>query len=180
MSSLQTKVDQYNTILANTENYRKAWNKKLKPMIKKALESQIKETGLNAKVDVKDNIQNLEVIACSLGHGNSGIAEKIPDSESTRPFLKSNGALIYQQLFNGKVMIMIMYPYIENYGDPKPPKTIEILRPEEFKEPYITRHLEEFIREMIDWEDYDDDVPDNISMAPIGFNQLPDDIEEKV
>jgi len=171
LKSLKGKVTRYKKILKNTKDYRASWATELKPMIIKTLEEAIKTTKMNAKVDVKDEIENLEVVALSMGHKASGIAEKIPDSDSKRPFLKSNGALIYQQLFNGKVMIMIMYPFIENYGQPRPPRTLEILRPEEFRETYIIKHIEEFFKDLIDWEDYDDDLPENMSMSPIGFVQ---------
>lgn len=172
MKSLKSKVQTYNTILKNTTNYRTDWIETLKPMIVNTLEKAIKETDMPAKVDVKDEIENLEVIALSLGHDSSGIAEKIPDSTSKRQYLKSNGALIYQQLFNGKVMVMIMYPYIENYGEPRPPRTLEILRPEEFSDPYIVKHVEEFFKDIIEWEDYDDDLPQNAPISRIGFNSI--------
>ena len=76
-----------------------------------------------------------------------------------RHLIKNNGSLVYQQLFNGKVVVVINYPYIETYGQPHPPKTIAIYRPEELKEPYFVRHMEEFVKEVTNWEDYDDDEP---------------------
>jgi len=175
MKSLKTKVQAYSAILKNTKKYRGEWKKALKPLIISTLEEAIKATKMPAKVDVKDDMENLEVIALSLGHEASGIAERIPDSKSKRPFLKSNGALIYQQLFNGKVMVMIMYPYIENYGEPRPPKNLEILRPEEFRAEYIVKHVEAFFKEIIEWEDYDDDLPESAVITPIGFSQIMDE-----
>ncbi len=84
-----------------------------------------------------------------------------------RDLIKFNGALIYQQLFNGKIVVVINYPQIEDYSQPKPPKTIAIYRPEELKEPFLIRHLEEFVQEITNWEDYDDDEP----MQRIGFQR---------
>jgi len=144
-SNIQGKVTKYNAILENTSNYRKEW-KNLKKTITENLDKIIKETKLNAFVDVKDDIENLEVITLSLGTEVSGIAEKLPGSKVKRPFIKSNGALIFQQLFNGKVMMMVMYPFIEGYGQPKPPMTLEILRPEEFKPVNVLRYTETFLR----------------------------------
>ena len=179
MNSLKAKVKKYNEILQNTINYRRAWNESLKQLIVDTLNETIDAVNLKAVVDIKDQVNNLEVVALSMGHNASGLAEKIPGSDSKREFLKSNGALIYQQMFNGKVMIMIMYPYIENYGEPRPPKTLEILRPEEFKKQYIIKHVEALFKELIEWEDYDDDLPENIPMAQIGFNVPPIEDEEE-
>lgn len=180
LSNIKTKVTTYNEILGNTKAYRKEWSKSLKKMISGTLKKIIKDTKLKAFIDVKDDIENLEAITLSLGTEVSGIAEKFPGSLSKRPFIKSNGTLIFQQLFNGKVMIMIMYPSIEGYGQPKPPRTIEILRPEEFKKEFVLRYVEEFLQDVIEWEDFDDDVPEKMGMNPIGFGgpiiqSLPED-----
>lgn len=171
-SNIEGKVDTYNGILKNTKNYRKDWSEGLKEMIISNLNTIIKKTKLSAFVECKDDIENLEVINLSLGTEVSGIAEKLPGSKSKRPFIKSNGSLIFQQLFNGKVMMMVFYPYIEGYGQPKPPKTIEILRPEEFKPEFILRYVEEFMKDMIEWEDFDDDVPEKMGINPIGFGGM--------
>jgi len=65
---------------------------------------------------------------------------------------------------------MIMYPYIEGYGQPKPPKTLEIVRPEELTEGFLIRYVEEFLKDIIEWEDFDDDLPEKMGMNPIGFS----------
>ena len=178
VGSLQSKVDSYNQILANTENYRKDWGDHLKPMIVNGLEQIVKSTGLNATVEIKDNINNLEVVVLNLGQDVSGIGEKLEGSESTRPMIKNKGALVYQQLFNGKLLILIMYPFIEGYGEPRPPRTLEILRPQEMKEPFLLRHVEEFMNEIIGWEDYDDDIDESAKVNPIGFNMIDNNMDD--
>ena len=74
-------------------------------------------------------------------------------------------------LFNGKIIVLINYPFIENYGQPQPPKTIAIYRPEELKEPYFIRHMEEFLQEITKWEDYDDDEPTKRIGFQLNFGQ---------
>ena len=170
LGPVTAKVEQYKTIISNTQNYRKDWKESLREMIEKTLDEINKTSGLGARIEVQDNVENLEVIIFTLGQDHSGIAEKIGENTSlTRPMIKNNGALIYQQLFNGKVMIMVSYPFIEGYGQPRPPKMVEILRPEEFKPGYIIRHVDEFLKEVIEWEDYDDDIPQKMGINPIGF-----------
>ncbi len=168
-SNIVAKVETYNTILNNTKEYRKSWNDGLKKMINDTLEDIVKVAKVPAYIDFKDEIENLEVIGISLGTEISGIAEKLPGTKTKRPFIKSNGSLIFQQLFNGKIMIMIMYPHIEGYGQPRPPKTVEILRPHELNEAFIVRYVEEFLKEVIEWEDFDDDLPEKMGISPIGF-----------
>ena len=160
-ANLLAKVQQYNQILQNTLEYRNIWQKELKKELIDELKKIKAKTGLKATIDVQNDLQNLEAIVFSLGRTQSSIAQKISDHES-QPIVKSNGSLIYQQLFNGKIMITIYYPFLEGLTKPKPPKMLEILRPEELTVPFISRHLEEFLKEIVSWEDYDDDIPQKI------------------
>jgi len=162
--NLQRKVAQYKEILENTKNYRQLWKEKLREEIVAQLSNMIEATELGAKVEVRSDIENLEAIIVTLGQSRSGLFQKVAD-DIQRHMIKQNGALIYQQLFNGKIIVLINYPYIENYGNPRPPKTVAIYRPEELKEAFFIRHLEEFVTEISNWEDFDDDEP----IKRIGF-----------
>ncbi|NJN78423.1 MAG: hypothetical protein HC803_08935 [Saprospiraceae bacterium] len=164
LSNLQRKVSIYNEVLANTQNYRNDWKTHLKDGIINTLTTIITVTELKATITTKSEIDNLEAVILSLGDTGSGLTQQV-GSQLKRELIKQNGALIYQQLFNGKVIVLIQYPMIENYGEPRPPKTIAIYRPEEMKEPFFVRHVEDFIKEITDWEDYDDDEPNK----KIGF-----------
>lgn len=172
IGSLIAKTNRYKEVLQNTITYRSQWESEMKPMIKRVLDQFIAETGIKGEVKVQDKITNLEAIVLDLGKSSSGISENMEDTNIKRIMIKSNGALVYQQLFNGKIMIMIVSPYIEGYGEPKPPKTMEILRPDELKEAFILRHLEAFLKDITEWEDFDDDEPQKDSaFTPIGFNR---------
>ncbi len=169
LGSLPSKVEGYKKILSNTVEFRKMWNSGVKSKISDALEIINKETELSAKVEVRDNIENLEAVVLDLGRSSSGLYEHIEDSGVKRVMIKSNGALIYQQLFNGKIMVMTLNPSIEGYGEAKPPKMLEILKPDEIKEGFIIRHVETLMKEITEWEDYDDDNKKKESFNPIGF-----------
>lgn len=156
--NLTRKAAQYREVLQNTENYRKDWNESLKQMITTQLETLRDALELQATVECKSEMENLEAIVFSLGETQSGMYQKV-NEDIRRHLIKHNGSLIYQQLFNGKIIVLINYPFIEGYGKPAPPKTIAIYRPEELREPFFYRHLEEFMNEITRWEDYDDDEP---------------------
>ncbi len=165
LMSLKKKVDQYHGILQNTKDYRAAWKDALRQEIIDHLENMVEATGLQAKVETRSDMENLEAVVLSLGETKSGMYQQV-GTDIERHLIKHNGSLIYQQLFNGKVIVLINYPYIENYGQPRPPKTIAIYRPEELREAFFIRHMEEFITEITNWEDFDDDEPNK----RIGFN----------
>ncbi len=167
--SLMVKVSVYKDILSNTVEYRKKWPELLKPMIKEVLNEFVVQSGIKAEIKEQDKIDNLESVVLDLGRSSSGISEHMDDTDVKRTMIKSNGALIYQQLFNGKVMVMVSNPYIEGYGESKEPITLEILRPDELKPAYISRHLETFFKSITEWEDFDDDQP---TKTPIGFQPM--------
>ena len=173
IGSLAATAGAYKQVLENTLKYREQWETTLKGMLKSALEEIVQKTELRAEVKLQDKIENLESLVLDLGKSSSGISEDVEDSGVRRIMVKSNGSLIYQQLFNGKIMVMIMSPYIEGYGEPKSPRMLEILRPLEVKESHILKHVEALIKDLIEWEDYDDEEPNKngIGFQPIGYHR---------
>lgn len=155
--NLQRKVERYKEMLQNTQQYREIWKKDLKKMITAQLLSLAESGGLPATVQELSDIQNLEAVMLTLGTSESGLGEDVGNG-LRRELIKQNGSLVYQQLFNGKILVLINLPFIEKYGQPQPPKTIAVYRPEELKEPYFQRHVETFVTDVTAWEDYDDDL----------------------
>ncbi len=180
LANLKSKVRQYQSVLKNTLDYRKAWKDGLCEEIKNSLQEMVDQTGLNAEIELKSEVENLDAIVLSLGDVKSGLFQKVSD-DIRRDLLKNNGSLVYQQLFNGKLIVLINYPVIEGLGQPQPPKAIGIYRPEEIKTPFLVRHMEEFMKEITNWEDYDDDDDPHKNQQGIGFNMnfsLPKEEEE--
>jgi hypothetical protein len=167
-SGLKNKVNEYKKVIASAHAYRGDWNENLKAFIVSEVEKMASVAELDLTVKVQDNVGNLEAVTCSLGRSASGIYEKI-DEDTNKPLIKHNGTLIYQQLFNGKIQVMVSLPYIEGFGNPPPPKFLGIYRPQELKQPFLERHMEEFVKTITSWEDFDDDEPTH---AKIGF-QMP-------
>ncbi len=170
--ALKHKVEKYKRVLANTEKYRQRWKDGLRDEIIKILKRAIKETDMPAKVKTHSTLENLEAIQVSLGTVRSGMFERVGD-EVQRHLIKQNGSLIYQQLFNGKIMAMIHYPFIESLGQPPTPRTLGIYRPGELKESFYLRHLSDFMDDITEWEDYDDDEPNQRIGYKLNFTPGP-------
>ena len=170
--NLKRKVSHYQEVLQHTQDYRKAWKESLKEDITANLTKLNEATHLGAKVEERSQMENLEAVVLTLGDVKSGMYQHVND-DFQRHLMKHNGSLVYQQLFNGKVIVLINYPFIENYGQPKTPKTIGIYRPEELKEPFYIRHMEEFIKGITNWEDFDDDEPGQRIGFHFNLNQAP-------
>jgi hypothetical protein len=103
IGSLNSKINRYKQVLENTENYRKAWHAEIKPMLLESLQDILQQADLPKAVLVeRNNIENLESVMLDLGRTSSGITENMEDTGVKRTMIKSNGSLIYQQLFNGE------------------------------------------------------------------------------
>ncbi len=170
LSSLTRRVSEYARVLEQTIAYRKMWADELEAAIRTSLEALVQEVGLQAKVETREEIANLAAITLSLGNVSSGMSQEVVDGVS-REMIKHNGSLIYQQLFNGKVIVVIQYPFIESHGEQQPARTIGIFRPEELRPPYFQRHLEELLAEVTKWEDFDDDEPHQKIGFKLNFEQ---------
>jgi len=167
---LQEKVKAYKEVLQNTISYRKEWHNKTKGFIIQHLLSITEQTGLKAKITPKENIENLESVMLDLGRTSSGIGESLENTDFKNFMVKNNGALIYQQLFNGKIMVMLVSPQIEGYGEPKSPEGLEILRPAQIDEGTLLRHVSSLMDKLIQWEDYGEEASKvKHTFQPIGF-----------
>jgi hypothetical protein len=155
-TNLQKKVERYHEVLENTNKYRQVWKTELKAFIINQLQTLVTNSGLAATIEERGELGNMEAVVLNLGISESGLAEPLSKTMN-RQLVKNNGSLVYQQLFNGKILVAINMPFIEKYGQPQPAKSVAIYRPEELKEPYILQHVETFISDITLWEDYDDD-----------------------
>jgi hypothetical protein len=173
-ASLRRKVDRFKEILDNTHRYREAWQTSLKQFLHTQLTELATASGLTFSIETRSEIDNLEALVFTLGVEASGLREPV-GAGLRRDLIKQNGSLVYQQLFNGKILVLINLPFIEKYGQPQPPKTLAIYRPEELKEAYLMRHMETFVTDVTNWEDYDDEAPE--PNQRIGFKL---NFEEKV
>ena len=176
-TAIKERARKYQGMLTQVLEFRKSWDKSLKKFIQRTSESILKHTGISAQIAIEERFENLESITISLGKSISGIAENI-DDDTKRTIIKDKGALIYSQLFNGKVQAWMTYPLIEGLMQPKPPKMIGIYGPPEFNEKLILSNFDDFFKELIEWENYDDDQPGQ-QINRIGFGVHHQELDEE-
>ena len=172
-TAIKNRAIKYHSILQQVIDFRDAWGDHLKEFIRSNAELILKHTEISAQIEIEEKFENLESVTISLGKTISGIAENV-DGTDKRTIVKDKGALIYSQLFNGKVQVWMTYPLIEGLMQPKPPKMIGIYAPAEFNENLILSDFDEFFKELIEWENYDDDQPGQ-EINKIGFGVHPSD-----
>jgi len=170
-TAIKDRASKYTAILDQVISFRAAWGKGLKKLIQDTSEEILEHTGIEAKIDVEERFENLESLTVHLGKSISGIAETVDDDQK-RTIIKDKGSLIFSQLFNGKVQAWMTYPLIEGLMQPKQPKMIGIYAPHEFDDQLLLGIFDTFFKELIDWENYDDDQPgQNINRIGFGMSQ---------
>lgn len=166
--AIKERAKKYTEILQQVIEYRNSWEKSLKKFITETASNILKETSIQAVVEVEERFENLESITISLGKSLSGISENVDDS-TQRNIIKDKGSLVYSQLYNGKIQAWMTYPLIEGLMQAKPPKMIGIYGPLEFNENLMLANFDEFFKELIEWENYDDDQPNHANRIGFGF-----------
>lgn len=169
-TAIKERVGKYKTMLDQVTIWRETWSKTLKKFILKEVKKLLDATGLIATISEEEKIKGLEAITIRLGSKKSGIYAMADKGNERKDFFKEFGTLVYSQLFNGKVQVWMTFPFIEGLVEPRPPKLIGIYAPPEFTEDLIINNIETFLKDLIEWEDYDDDDP-NMPQKPqqIGF-----------
>ncbi len=128
----------------------------MKATIMNTLKQAAEAAGLVCTVEERFDIVNLETVILSLGTSTSGLGESVSDNVR-RDLVKKRGIgvpAVVQRQDSGDDQLPV---HRKTYGQPQPPKQIAIYRPEETNPPHFVRHLEEFITEITNWEDYDSD-----------------------
>ena len=175
-TALKNRASKYKSILEQVVNFRDAWEEELKQFILDGINNILQQTDIKARVEVEEKFENLETISVYLGKSMSGIAETF-ESGTKRNIIKDRGSINYSQIFNGKVQVWMTFPLIEGLMQPQQPKMIGIYTPPEFNEDLMLRNFDVFFKELIEWENYDDDQPSQ-QVNKIGFG-VHSPVEEK-
>lgn len=157
-TAIKARAENYKKMLGQVDTFRKEWSKSLKKFILKQVKEIAKQTELDFEIEEQSQITGLGIISLRMGLKKSGLYQEIDDNQQ-KNFFKDYGTLNYSQLFNGKVQVWMTFPVIEGLMEPTGPKLLGIYAPPEFNEGLILTDFERFLKDLIEWEDYDDDDP---------------------
>ena len=140
---------------------RNNWLLQTKPTLEAAfnyLKSNLSPTiELNYYVDVF--AQNLEAVVFSLGSEDSGITLEVEGN--TFSYIKHYGHLVFGQLHNGEISVVISLPYIEELVTNNEQEIImDPLKPSELTEDKILDVFHVFLTKIVEWEN---------SLPPVAF-----------
>lgn len=161
----KTAFTNYTDCLSKVEARRQLWETETKEIIYNSLTQITKDYKFQWHVQRLEHLTNYQTINISFNNLNSGISEKEYDKAGklvhAKSYIKHGGYMAYCQSFNGKVNVLIVYPYIEEWVTQKEAKVIATIEPKEISNEKILQHLVQFLNEMSAWEGTD--------RPPIGY-----------
>jgi hypothetical protein len=134
------------------EKRRKDWVEHTKPLLLENLKILEKEVALDWSVGTFEHKVNLQSIYLTFPNKESGIPMLKEKGEAQH--IKFGGYLCYSQSSNGKVHVWISYPTIEQIKDMEEIKVLGEYDPEAISQEMIVEDVEQFLLEMVRWENY--------------------------
>lgn len=158
---LKTRIQEYEKALADIATKRALWLNSAKELIYKTLQKAKRLGKLGWKVAKIEGIKNLEGVSLAFLDIPSDIVEKVLDEKTQKPveknYTKFGGSLIFSQTYNGDVLVLLTYPFIE--GDEETPgnEIVDRISPADLTEAYILGHVASFLETMTIWESSEDE-----------------------
>jgi hypothetical protein len=147
-TSIKAAFQDYCTVVKRTEERHARWNSSTKELVFRTL-SALSADLKPLRAIKEESVRNFDTVCLGFMPTPTSIA--IREGAAIKGFVKMGGYLFYSQVFNGKVLVGISYPYVEELQDAAP-KGIAIVDPEEITKEKILEHVEQFLREITEAE----------------------------
>jgi len=131
---------------------RNMWSQTTKPQIKKCLEQICKEIDLELRVAENDLRKNCGAVQLSFDLASSGIIEHTQDG-GWRAFMKKPGYLNFAQSICGKIIVAVIYPFVEDLQNESSAFLLAEHEPEDINEDMIMSYVMKFLEEIAKWEE---------------------------
>jgi hypothetical protein len=164
--SIKVAFDKYVDTLQKTNERRELWTNETKAKIIESLTLVKDSFKCDWLVQRLERTRNCQTINICFNTKNSGIVDvKIDEStgkeKGVKSYTKHGGYLAYCQSYNGKINVIIGFPYIDEWVFQMDAKVIDTIEPERVTEELISSHVIKFLDIMTEWEGKD--------RNPIGF-----------
>jgi len=147
---LDERVIDYKKSIEIVVSKKTQWNENTKPLLLKTLKDIASKYHIGWKVQELNWIHNSEAINISF----EAFPEELMDCTNRIPAFQfiPGGALVFSQTYSGDVYIFVLFPEID--GMPSENTMVEFgtMNPSEITEKVIIEKVDEFLKEMIQWE----------------------------
>jgi len=164
--SIKTAFDKYIDIVRKVNVRREFWTNETKIKIIDSLTLVKDSFNFDWQVQSLEQSRNYQTINICFNSKRSGIADiKIDEftnkEKGYKAYTKHDGYLAFCQSYNGKINLIIGFPFIDELISQMVAKVIDTIVPENLTEELISKYVITFLDTMIEWEGKD--------IASIGF-----------
>lgn len=147
---LEERVKDYKNSIKTVVDKKNIWDKTTKILLKKTLNEIVNKYDIGWCVQELNWMNTNDSININFESFPAEFIEKTNLTPSLQ-FIKG-GALIFTQTYSGDVNVFTLYPYIENSPDNLTDNEIEVFTPQMIDERLIIEKVDEFLKNMINWE----------------------------
>jgi len=147
---LEERVIDYKTSIETVVSKKTKWNKFAKPLLLKTLKAIATKYPIGWKVQELNWIHNSEAINISF----EAFPEELMDCTNRIPAFQfiPGGALVFSQTYSGDVYIFVLFPEIDGMSVENNMIEFGMVSPSEITEKVIIEKVDDFLKEMIQWE----------------------------
>ncbi|MEB3347673.1 hypothetical protein U6A24_19505 [Aquimarina gracilis] len=148
---LEERVSDYRNSIQTVVDKRMLWKNTTKNVLLKTLKEIAKQYDIGWKVQELNWIRNNEAVNITF----DSFPPEMIDCTNLIPAYQflPGGALIFSQSYNGDVFIFMILPEIENTPRDNNLKELGQYTPDMITEKMIVEKVDEFLKEMIRWEE---------------------------
>lgn len=146
---IKTALEEYCHVIEAVKQRQNDWNTSTKAEIVRVL-SSISDDLKPLKVVEDGSPRNFDTVCLGFPPSRTNIV--LRQGAGAKGLTRFGGYLSYSQVFNGKILVGISYPYVEDLQDATPNKGLALLDPSEITEEMILEHVDTFLREITEAE----------------------------
>lgn len=162
LNTLQEAHQNYQAARQQVLDRQESWQNEVKAFIRQSLEALKMQNQLDGEIKEENKITNIEAIYLDLGQTKTEI--QVKNGAERKTLKRSEGSLMYSQLYNGKISVWIRYPKIQKLMKRKAPKVLDVYEPLELTAEQIEAHVKIFYEELTLWINQQ-----TAAQRPIGF-----------
>lgn len=147
---LQERIDDYCQSVEKVIDKKTLWQSTTKPLLLSVLNRITEKYRIGWKVQQLNWLTSNESINITFDAYPETLIQqnKVPASHE---FI-TGCALIFSQAYNGEIHIFILFPIVDNLDVEESTLQLGIYNPQEITEKLIIEKVDEFLKEMINWE----------------------------
>lgn len=150
MEHLEERVNDYKESIRIVVEKKSIWKQKTKKLIFSTLHKIRDHYTIGWEVQELSWMANNEAVNINF----YGFPPELIDCTNQIPTYQFIGgsALVFSQMHNGDVYIFIMFPVVENSSQENNIQELGVITPSDISEKLIVEKVDEFLKEMIQWE----------------------------